>query len=215
MQAGADTLDAARAALAPGGERLEERCKRLEAYQTPRWAIEAVLDVELTTNQILDPCAGLGAIGEVCADRGFAVEELDIEDWREVMPEQARLGQSFWKRNFFDERCDLSNHTVIMNPPFSLAEDFVSYAQTLNARKIICFQRQAWRESVSRRLWWESNAPARVWVCGARATCWRFDMLGTDAAKKSGSTTSHAWYVWERGHRDAELTGAIYPLGKP
>lgn len=193
---------------------LTELCRRLEAFETPRWAIEAVLDVELTTMQLLDPCAGLGAIGEVCRDRGLPIEELDIENWPRLMADKARLDSArFWQRDFFEERSDLTNFTVLMNPPFSKACEFVDHAVKLNARKIICFQRQAWRESIGRREWWERNPPARVWVCGARATCWRFDLLGTEKAKSSGSTTSMAWYVYERGHKAAEVTSAIYPGG--
>lgn len=191
-------------------ETLTDLCKRLEAYETPRWAIESILDVELTTPLLLDPCCGLGAIGHVCRERGLEVEEFDIQDWSERLPGLCRK-EFFGSMNFFDCRYDLSGHTVIMNPPFSLAEEFVSHAQVLGARKIICFQRQAWRESAGRRLWWEQNAPARVWVCGARATCWRFDLLCTDLTQRGGSAVSMAFYVWEKGHKGAEVTGAIYP----
>lgn len=219
-------------------ETLSERCRRLEAFETPRWAIDAVLDVEITTPSILDPCSGLGAIGEVCRDRGLAVTEVDIEDWSKRFPAASRVGEmTFFQEDFFEWRHDLTLHTVVMNPPFSMAEDFVSRAQALNARKIICFQRQGWRESGERRKWWDQNSPARVWVCGARATCWRFDLMdcqhpdGEAAcpnANRSGkrvdkdlgcqhcmgnSPTSNAWYVWERGHKGAEVTSAIYPKG--
>lgn len=191
---------------------LEDLCKRVEAYETPFWAIDAVLDVELTTPHVMDPCAGLGAIGEVCRDRELLVEEMDIENWPQIMPDRCRVdARRFWQRDFFDELSDLSEITVIMNPPFTHAELFVDHAKRLNARKIICFQRQAWRESARRRQWWEANPPSRVWVCGARATCWRFDLLDTDLSQRGGSSVSMAWYVWERGHRGAELTGAIYP----
>ena len=191
---------------------LEDLCKRLEAFETPRWAIEAVLDVELTTSYILDPCCGLGAIGEVCRDAYLSVEERDIENWTVLMPGRCRAGLVV--EDFFDRRTSLDAVTVIMNPPFTHAELFVDHAKRLNARKIICFQRQAWRESARRRHWWEANPPSRVWVCGSRATCWRFDLLGTDLTKRGGSTTSMAWYVWERGHKGAEVTSAIYPENK-
>lgn len=191
---------------------LEDLCKRLEAYATPRWAVESILDVELTTRDVLDPCAGLGVMGDVCMERGLRVEALDVKDWRVHFP-RAFMAVEPGIMDFLSFGTDLSNHTVIMNPPFSLAEKFVSHAQILNARKIICFQRQAWRESAARRLWWDSNAPSRVWVCGARATCWRFDLLETDLSQRGGSSVSMAFYVWERGHKSAEVTGAIYPRG--
>lgn len=184
-------------------------CKRLEAYETPRWPIEAILDVELTTRYVLDPCSGLGAIGVVCRQRLLDVEEMDIEAWSEHFPGLMQ-GHSYCA-DFLRHDADLSHSTVIMNPPFSKAEKFVDHALALGARKVICFQRQAWRESVTRRAWWEANPPSRVWVCGARATCWRFDLLVADLSKRGGSAVSMAWYVWERGHKGAEVTSAIYP----
>lgn len=193
---------------------LTERCRQLEAYETPEWAVEAVLDVEITTRRILDPCAGLGAIANVCWRAGFNVTAFDAEDWGRHFPGlMTRVGE-VTQQNFLEYHEDLFGFTVIMNPPFTLAEKFVDHARELGARKIICFQRQAWRESRSRREWWEKNPPARVWVCGARATCWRFDLLITDLSKRGGSAVSMAWYVWERGHKGAEVTSAIYPRAK-
>lgn len=196
-------------------ENLTILCKDREAFQTPRWAIEAVLDVELTTPDVLDPCCGLGAIGEVCLERGLEVEEIDIVNWYEEMPDKFRADPLWFRVEDFltDYAEPLDNVTVVMNPPFSLAENFVDRARALNARKIICFQRQAWRESAKRRLWWEQNAPARVWVCGSRATCWRFDLIEDVSGRPTmhNTPTSFAWYVWERGHKGAEVTSAIYP----
>lgn len=192
-------------------ESLTDLCKRLEAFETPRWAIESILDVELTTLSVFDPCSGLGAITWVCEGRNLYVESLDIVEWHKIFPERCNVRGPVWKGDFLTWDIDLSNDTVVMNPPFSKACEFVDHARKLDARKIICFQRQAWRESAGRREWWEKNPPARVWVCGARANCWRFDLLGSEKAEKSGSPTSYAWYVWERGHKGAEVTSAIYP----
>ncbi len=120
---------------------------------------------------------------------------------------------------------------VVMNPPFSgddgmLACHFVQRALDLGARKVVCFQRFSWMESDKRRSFWAENPPARVWLCFDRATCWRFDVPETcngtceldDAGKKalrtdgavvgcrtclSTTPTTHAVFVWERGHGGA------------
>lgn len=211
---------------------LVQLCKDVEAFETPRWAVEAILDRELMTCRVLDPCAGTGVLAHECEKRGYAVTAIDKVDWSKVIPDAMRPGP-IGCRDFFDLTELPANLSVIMNPPFSLAEAFVDKARDLGARKIICFQRQAWRESIGRRAWWEANPPARVWVCGARATCWRFDLLECQhkdigecpnlkrRGKKletqgcaiclGGVPTSHDWYVWERGHKGAEVTSAIYP----
>lgn len=225
---------------------LYQRSVDHEAFQTPRWATEAVLDVEVCTTDIIDPCIGLAAMAEVAIERGYRVHGHDIHDWLgkhsvgDVVNGRDGFNRyrlaSYRIGNFLEtsEPPFDDQFTVLMNPPFSLAADFVSHSLKLGARKVICFQRQAWRESDARRAWWEENPPSRVWVCGARATCWRFDLLdchhegGTAACpnfkrkgKKhdtpgcrhcmAGVPTSHAWYVWERGHKGAEVTSAIYP----
>jgi hypothetical protein len=210
---------------------LMQLSKDVEAFQTPQWAVEAILDRELTTRHIVDPCSGLGMIAAVCKSRGLSVTPIDKVGWHQLLPLQTLLAPVVM--DFFDYQASLTDATVIMNPPFSLAQAFVARARFLGARKIVCFQRQAWRESIGRRAWWEENPPARVWVCGARATCWRFDLLACQhqgdgvcpnlkqrgknletrgCAKCLGNVpTSHAWYVWERGHKGAEVTSAIYP----
>lgn len=208
---------------------LTQICKQLEAYETPRWAVEALLDVEILTRDVLDPCVGLGSISNHVGNAGYIIAGIDVQDWRKSYDciETYRRLSEFKLGNFLDVNVydDLAHATVIMNPPFTLACEFVDRAKALGARKIICFQRQAWRESQSRREWWQANRPARVWVCGARATCWRFDMLecqhegGKEACDKkkvcqhcsAGSSVAMAWYVWEVGHTGAEITNAIYP----
>lgn len=215
-------------------EQFKQFCKEKEAFETARWAIESVLEVEVLTHDVFDPCVGLGALTRVARAEGYEVYGCDIYDWGANADGHLR---SYVVCNFLSGNVvqDLRGFTVVMNPPFSLACQFVDKARELGARKIICFQRQAWRESLDRRTWWEENPPARVWVCGARAACWRFDMLACkhrDAAtpcpnikrkakanpeyggckRCMGSTpTSHAWFVWERGHKGAEVTSAIYP----
>jgi hypothetical protein len=217
---------------------LAKLCAELEAFETAPWAAKAILEVEIMTREVFDPCCGTGVLGAAASQKGYLVKTMDIRDWSQdftcappdIVDDFLSIGSMpvLWGDGV----------SVYMNPPFSTACDFVDRARQLGARKIICFQRQAWRESVkARRDWWEKNPPARVWVCGARATCWRFDLKdcqhpeGTAACgnfKRKGKKhetqgcahcmgsvpTSHAFYVWERGHRGAEITNAIYPPGE-
>lgn len=221
---------------------LADTCRQFEAYETDRWAIEAVCEVETLPIRIVDPCAGTGIISKVLHERGYNIAAIDVVDWECLLPSTA----IHWPRSLvcdflteFDT--DLRGQAVVMNPPFSLACEFVDRARALGAQKVICFQRQAWRESEARREWWLANKPARVWVCGARANCMRFDLLSchhpegkmlcpsylrtklkkADRPSYDGkncqfcmgnSSTSMAWYVWEQGQTGAEITSAIYPI---
>jgi len=205
----------------------------LEAFETDPWSIDAILRVELLTPFVWDPCCGTGLMGRALRENGYTVVETDICDWSRYRPEapQPDMVKDFLK---FTEPFNIDparGFTVFMNPPFSKAWDFIKQAQALGARKIVCFQRWAWRESKGRRWLWADNPPARIWLCGDRATCWRFDIpsecvmpagVCAGAGKRrvaretkcrvcmAGTPTSHAWYVWERGHKPAEIISAIW-----
>jgi predicted RNA methylase len=176
--------------------------KEAEAYETPRWAVEAILRKEILSRRVLDPCCGKGVLGDVANDCGYTVFEFDKYDWglRRAGLGDFLVGQ--WPVSYVADR------TVFMNPPFSLAEEFVERSFELKARKIVCFQRFAWWESAGRRDFWEKCPPNRVYICGNRASCWRFDI--PEDQRKSSSTTAHAWYIWERGQPPGTVLGHIY-----
>jgi hypothetical protein len=183
---------------------LAEQAAAAEAWETDPWAAASILTVEILTPVVVDPCCGTGILARAARSAGYDVRASDLYDWGYA--DMAARGQDFLTSDLLANWC--RDNTVLMNPPFSLATQFVDRALSCGARKVACFQRQAWRESNRRRAWWEVNPPARKWICGDRATCWLFSVPPED--RKGGTPTPHAWYVWERGHRGAEMTGAIW-----
>lgn len=182
-----------------------ELAKTFEHYETPKWAVKSILDKELLTRCVLEPCVGNGVIvNEINKYYGLNTLDIttnDIYDWG---------FNPYLKTNFLEmNRPFGGDFTVIMNPPFSLATQFVEKClDEWNVRKVICFQRFAWRESATRRDFWDKYPPNRIYICGNRATCWRADIPKEE--RKSGSTTAHAWYVWERGQPKGTLMGEIW-----
>ena len=190
--------------------------KEAEAYETPQWAVEAILDREILTREVVDPCAGKGVMCDVAGDLGYTVFEFDKYDWwgarRGVITDFLLDDNQYLPST-------VANNTVLMNPPFSLAVEFVKRCFELKARKIVCFQRFAWWEAETRREFWKEYPPARIYICGSRATCWRYDIpsdsngnrFDRKTGKKLGNTpTAHAWFVWERGHPAGSPLGHIY-----
>lgn len=206
------------------------------AFETDPWAADAILRVELMTEVVVDPCCGTGILTAAAEKNGHHVHAWDIVDWSKVLPcRSPDLIIDFLAPETLEEwapfGCDF---TIFMNPPFSLACEFVDRAKALGARKIISFQRWPWRESGGRREWWQNNPPARTWICGERATCWRFDVpkvcvglpdcgkgkgRGVDAVKcrecMAGTPTSHGFFVWEKGHKGAESIGDLWKNNHP
>lgn len=186
---------------------LAELTTDLEAHETPVWAPVRILEVELLTRLVWDPCCGTGVMAEAARRAGHEVIASDVFDWG------YRRAAGFCGRWFdflgmpaADPGADF---TVFMNPPFSQACEFVLQAKRLGARKIVSFQRAGWFESEDRADFWDAHPPTRIWTCGSRATCWRFDLTEAEGARRS-TPTAHAFYVWERGHRGGPQHGRIY-----
>lgn len=187
-------------------ESFTDLCKRLEHWETDPWAPYAVLQREILTHRVIDPCAGTGIMTLAAREQGYNVIAYDIHEWG--FP----VIQADWLN--MDPTCHLArtvkDATVFMNPPFSKAEAFVEKAFELGARKVVCFQRFAWWESKKRRAFWEKHPPNRIYICGDRATCWRHDI--PHDKRGDGTPTAHAFFVWERGNPPGTILGHIYKL---
>jgi len=206
---------------------LTARAKQAEFYETPGWAVERILDMELMPRKVIDPCAGRGVLGKAARSRGYEVHEYDLNAW----PGQDAGSAIIAGVDYLDpiprllgvmQDAGKGEFAILMNPPFGKTVEFVERSMRLGARKIVMFQRLAFLESAGRRGFFERSMPSRVWICGDRATCWRGDIPPEDVLDENGdivakgrkgrsAPTPHAWFVWERGHRGA---GALHHLYK-
>lgn len=212
--------------ILPPTKEFTQACKDAEFFETDEWAARRILDVELCTRNIVDPCAGRGVLGQAAFEKGYIAHEYDLNDWPDkkrgagiktgfdYLAPFEQVSVPIWKRLGGQE------FTVFMNPPFSKTVEFVERSMELGARKIIMFQRMAYLESSVRREFFEENAPTRVWICGDRATCWRGDIPAEDVVDEDGNVvkgrkgrsapTPHAFFIWEQGHRGATVLNHLY-----
>ena len=198
---------------------MEALAKEAECFETPKWAVEAILDKEILTQAVIDPCCGRGVMAAAAQNRNYSVHALDLYDWgfdEYLGGRKPEIGVDFleWSppRGFGAEH-PFVPFTVFMNPPFSKAEAFIERALELGARKIVCFQRFAWWEGSydkgkKRGQWWEKHRPNRIYICGDRADCWRMDIPPDE--RTSSTPTAHAWFVWEKGQPAGPLVGHVY-----
>lgn len=214
--------------IAPSKE-FTDACKEAEFFETDPWAASRILDFELLTERVLDPCAGRGVLGDALIAKGYdhrKLVEIDLNAWPE-QPKRISTGIDFLSETIRDDLYPLCSDwarqefSVMLNPPFSKTVDFVHQALDLGARKVLMFQRMAFLESSVRAGFFQDMPPNRIWMCGDRATCWRGDLPETDILDDHGevivkgrkgrsSPTPHAWFVWERGHNGVMQTGHIY-----
>lgn len=173
-------------------ETLEERCRRLEHFETPQWAIDAILQRVKLGGIVVDPAAGAGMLVEAAKKQQgtTSIWAHDIEDW----------GYPLDSVEDFLERTEplSSKAMVFMNPPFKTADQFVRKAFELGAERVLCFQRLAWLESKKRKEFWSEYSPLRIYLCGERATCWRHDICPEERARRGDTPTPHAWFYFTR-----------------
>lgn len=182
--------------------------EKYEHWETDRWAPKALLTKELMTERVIDPCCGTGIMTLMAREAGYSVIPFDIFNWGfegTILQDWLNLDPEFIE-------C-VKDSTVFMNPPFSISEKFVEKCFEYGARKIICFQKFSWYEGAfntgkKRGKFWDKYRPARIWVCGDRASCWRHDIALED--RTSSTPTAYAFFVFERGHMPAALCGHIF-----
>ena len=121
------------------GERRER-----DAYYTPTWAIDVLLDaniLDLEGKQILEPCAGGGAIVDALERRGFNVTGRDIN------------GDERWEqKNFLDGMQGFD--AIITNPPFNLMDKFL-FSAVSSAKQVAVLGRTLLVEGKRRRKLWK------------------------------------------------------------
>lgn len=98
----------------------------VDFYQTPRWAIEKLLEIEKFNGEILEPCSGNGAISKVLEEHGYIVKSQDIRDDEDV----------YGKGNcdFFEYSGTVDN--IVTNPPYFCAKEFVEKSLEVSNSKV-------------------------------------------------------------------------------
>jgi hypothetical protein len=155
-------------------------------YRTPPHVTEALLRVESFPDLVWEPACGDGAMADVLEQAGYFVTCTDLID----------RGRGEAGRDFLAEPALLAP-AIITNPPFRIAEDFVTHALALGASHVAMLLRLAWLEGAKRRdRVFAPHPPARVWVMSKRPTLWN----GSDPnPRTTGGAMAYAWFVWDRG----------------
>lgn len=159
-------------------------------YRTPEWCVRAIVrHIEIPEGAtVLDPACGDGAILDVIQDIRPDVRTVGIE----LDPSRAAIAS---RRHGIIGGADAlalsalwwAADVVVMNPPFSLAMEFIERA-IANAKLTICLQRLSWMSGQKRTAFWRRH-PADAYILPRRPS---FTGKGTDAA-------DYAWYAWGEG----------------
>lgn len=154
-------------------------------YSTPAWCTRAILPWLKLSERMLDPCAGSGAILRVASEfwgsRCFGIEI----DPQRAIDSGSSCADALDPKTFWGE-C-----TVVTNPPYALAMQFVLRAllNAHGAHEVAMLLRLNWLASQKRADFHRAHQ-ADVYVLPKRPS---FTPDGkTDA-------TEYAWFVWGPG----------------
>jgi hypothetical protein len=173
-----------------------------DLYETPECAIRALLAVEeLPSGVVWEPACGPGAIVRVLRAAGHQVYATDLVEYGSS--DQDAAGIDFLMESRFpatvesnSDSAPYSIRSIVTNPPFKLAEQFVQHALLLCPR-VYMLLRLAFLESERRRGILDNGWLRRVYVFRERLPM--MHRAGWNGPRAS-SALAFAWFVWDRQH---------------
>lgn len=169
---------------------LKER--RNDCYDTPPEAVNALLGIEKLPPVIWEPACGTGNIVDVLRNAGHSVLATDLN--RRGCPDSESSIDFLLERSA--PRCV---QTIVTNPPYALAEQFITHALEL-CPLVIMLLRLAFLESGRRTPILDGGKLARVHVFRNRLP--RMHRAGYEG-RRTSSSIAFAWFVWDRDHKGA------------
>jgi SAM-dependent methyltransferase len=179
-------------------------------YETPAWCVDALFEAEPLCGPYYDPACGTGAILRILAERDQALG-LDIHppSVEACIAEELAAQVADYLSSDLRWRAPgdaWSGTTIVMNPPYKLAAEFVRAAleDVQPGRKVAALLRLNFLGSSRKRLDLvgpDSHLRA-VHVLSRRPS---FTGDGrTDACE-------YAWFVWESGYEGSALISVVSP----
>jgi hypothetical protein len=163
-----------------------------DLYETPPEAVRALLAVEeIPSGAIWEPACGPGSIVRVLRDAGHEVWATDLVDYNSADQDQAGI-------DFLLEHGSAPYYvgSIITNPPFNLADQFVQHALTLCPR-VYMILRLAFLESERRSAILESGWLRRVHVFRNRLPMMHRAGWG---GPRASSAMAFAWFCFNRSN---------------
>lgn len=175
---------------APAFQNASLHVRRDDLYETPPCAVRALLKVEQIPSGAVWECAcGPGAIARTLRAAGHEVWATDLVDYQSPDQDQARI-------DFLCEHGSAPYHigSIVTNPPFKLADQFVRHALMLCPR-VYMLLRLAFLESERRSAILESGWLRRVYVFSNRLPM--MHRAGWNGPRAT-SAIAYAWFCWRR-----------------
>jgi len=154
--------------------------KKSDFYETPYSLTRLLLNEERLVGTILEPACGKGAITRVLQEKKYRFKSYDVEE------------------DFLKESRKFS--TIITNPPYSLAYEFVLKAKIVATMKVILLLPLSYLHGKKRydNIYNDLKFPlSKVYVFT------RYPLLGEKLRRDGKHNTGmmvYAWFVWDKKH---------------
>lgn len=155
----------------------------VDFYQTPRWVTEKLLNKIVLSWTILEPASGSGSISKVLEEYGYSVKSQDIRTDERV----------YWEKWIDIFNCNDKYNTIITNPPYFCAKDFIIKSLDI-ADTVIVLLKLQFLESVDRYEFFNNTHLKKVYIICRRVTMYP----DWEPEPKNSWTIAYAWYVWEK-----------------
>jgi hypothetical protein len=176
-----------------------------DCYPTPATAVWPVLArLERLRGIVWEPACFQGAIVRVLRAAGYEVFASDVVDYG--FPGAKCL--DFLKQTSVPPGVE----TVLTNPPFCLADEFVRHARKLGVPRIIMLLRTLFQETVGRTDILENAHLRQILVFRPRVQMHRHDWPGE---RSDSGKLSFAWYEWDQNYFGPTTWDRISPCGPP
>jgi len=182
------------AAKLAGSDPTRGRMKN-DYYATPPIATELLLkEVKLYDDTILEPAAGEGHIVKVLKEF-YPYNEITAND---LVYRSSRIGIDVnGGIDFLTYEPHRKFDTIITNPPFNQAKEFIEKALTLANHYVIIFAKLQFLETVERRKLFDEYPPKYVYVHSRRVSPYINGDPVDEKGKPWASPMAFAWFVWE------------------
>lgn len=161
----------------------------LDFYPTPvNTVLHFLKNHNIKEGHILEPSAGCGNILEAIRESGYKNEITSVEIREEEMDNLSKYGEVYIA-DFLDWDADKKYTTIIGNPPYRLAQEFMEKCFEIadEDTEIIMLLRTAFLESKKRYEFWQKHPVSKLYVLSQRPS---FTGKGTDSA-------SYSWFIWD------------------
>lgn len=153
-------------------------------YPTPPGATLALLQAESFDREVWEPACGDGAISKTLISQGYTVHSTDLFNHGYGQP----------GLNFFSFQEPIAD-TIITNPPFTLAEEWIRHAQGLGITKMALLLKLAFLEGQKRSRLLKRSPLAKVLVFSNRLI-----MTRNGEEPRGGGMIAFAWFIWDSSH---------------